>query len=104
MGIVLFIEHLQHTDNFTSYHKWYSNQGVRLVFRHTVDHLEMTFIDLRILDDQRLAATINPARCASIQRDAHWPKQIALKPLHCNETQFLGSFIILKDGGKLAVG
>jgi pimeloyl-ACP methyl ester carboxylesterase len=33
----------------------------------------------------------------------HRPEQVALKPLHGNETQLLGSFIIFKDGSQLAV-
>ena len=35
---------------------------------------------------------------APIQRNAHGSQQVALKPVHCQKTQFLGGFIIFKNG------
>jgi hypothetical protein len=77
---------------------------MRFVPRYAINNFKMPLIHFRILDDQWLSAAIDPAGRASIQRDAHRPEQIALKPLHRNETQLFGSFIIFQDGREFAVG
>ena len=69
-----------------------------------VDHLEVTLVRLGVLDDQGLAVGEHPPGGAPLERNAQRPQHVALEPLHGQEAQFLGRFIVLEDGGQFAVG